>query len=359
MATEQTYVDGSVLAELLATNAQDPEPGDAPTPASSGETLPVFSNWEEVGSGEKRRKRGLAMSDICHVLYEMTDGWPRRVDKMLFAPGAEFEPRFLENAAQLFAWIDHQAVADWGKASDMISMEWFMAHLEETALRYDSVERFPHWPPLPQTFYLHPLLPSTDGHYLEAFLDFFSPYTSIDRQLIRAFIASLLWGGPPGSRPAWLFTAPDEDPEGGRGVGKSKIIEFCAELVGGMMEISPKEDIIGIKKRLLSPAARTLRVARLDNIKTYRFSWADLEGLITSPWISGHRMYRGEGRRPNTITWTLTLNGASLSKDLAQRVIVVKLQRPSYLATWEQDVRTFIEHYRWHILSDVRLMLQT
>ena len=30
-------------------------------------------------------------------------------------------------------------------------------------------------------------------------------------------------------------------------------------LVGGMLEISPTEDIIAIKKRLLSPAARTLR----------------------------------------------------------------------------------------------------
>jgi hypothetical protein len=246
---------------------------------------------------------------------------------------------------------------DWARGPDMITPEVFLAHLQETAEQFDGVELFPHFPQLPQTFYLHPPLPQTDGTHLENFIDFFHPYTSVDRGLIRAFVAALAWGGPPGSRPAWLVTAPDDDPQGGRGVGKSKFIELCGELVGGMLEISPTEDIMAIKKRLLSPAARTLRLARIDNIKTYRFSWADLEGLITSPVLSGHRMYKGEGRRLNTLTWALTLNGASLSKDLASRVMIIKLQRPAYHPNWESNVRSYVEEYRWHILNDIRLML--
>ena len=75
--------------------------------------------------------------------------------------------------------------------------------------------------------------------------------------------------------------------------------------------------------------------------------------------ISGHRLYHGEGRRSNTLTWTLTLNGASLSKDLAQRVIVVVLDRPEYSPNWEDDVRTYIDEYRWHIFSDIRLLLES
>jgi hypothetical protein len=298
------------------------------------------------------------MQEICNVLYSLTNGWPKRVGRDLFVPGSDHKPRFLETPPQLFAWLDAHAFVDWGRNSDMISQERLLAHLQETAEGFDAVEQYPHWPPLPGAYYFHPALPVTEGQFLDQFVGFFSPLTSTDRELIKAFTVSLAYGGPPGSRPGWLFTARKNDPEGGRGVGKSKCIELCGELVGGMLKISPNEDIISIKKRLLSPAARTLRLARIDNIKTYRFSWADLEALITSPIISGHKMYKGEGRRPNTLTWALTLNGASLSKDMAKRVIVVKLTRPTYTPTWESEVRGFINEHRWRILNDVRLLLE-
>jgi hypothetical protein len=347
-------------ALALTANAFTPEPEEEPAPDGTN-SLRVFSNWEwvEGGSQNKPVKQGVPIKDICADLYPLTDGLPKRVDNLLFVPGDAYRPRYLETAPQLFAWLDAQFFVNWGRASDMISQERLLAHLQETADRFDAIECYPHWPPIPGAYYLHPPLPATNGQYLESFVNFFSPYTDTDRDLIRAFVMSLAWGGPAGARPAWLFTAPEDDPEGGRGVGKSICIGLCGELVGGMLEISPSEDIVAIKKRLLSPAARTLRLARIDNIKTYRFSWADLEALITSPVISGHRMYKGEGRRPNTLTWALTLNGASLSKDLAKRVIVVTLRRPTYRPTWEQEVRAYIAAYRWHILNDIRLRLQS
>jgi hypothetical protein len=356
MPSKSAVVNGNELQEVLAANAHVPDPDEAPTPP--GSSLPVFSNWEWVETGEKPQKRGLPMPTICEDLFSLTGGWPKRVGDLLFVPGPEHRPRFLESPAQLLAWLDAQAFVDWGRASDMISQERFLAHLQETAERFDAVEQYPHWPPLPSAYYMHPALPETDGEHLEEFISFFSPLTSTDGELLKVFVAGLAWGGQPGSRPAWLFTAPEDDPQGGRGVGKSKLIELCGELVGGMIEISPTEDVVAIKKRLLSPGTRTLRLARIDNIKTYRFSWADLEGLITSPVISGHRLYHGEGRRPNTLTWALTLNGASLSKDMAKRVIVVKLKRPAYSPAWEDNVRAYIEQYRWHILNDIRLLLE-
>jgi len=33
-------------------------------------------------------------------------------------------------------------------------------------------------------------------------------------QLIKAFLLTLFWGGRPGARPVFLFTAPDDDPQG-------------------------------------------------------------------------------------------------------------------------------------------------
>jgi hypothetical protein len=119
------------------------------------------------------------------------------------------------------------------------------------------------------------------------------------------------------------------------------------------VDVSPTDQIADVKTRLLSDAARQIRLARLDNVKSLKFSWADLEGLITSTEISGRRLYSGEGRRPNTIVWGITLNGATLSKDLAQRVIPIQLARPSYSAEWERDSREFVRANRWEILADI------
>jgi hypothetical protein len=85
----------------------------------------------------------------------------------------------------------------------------------------------------------------------------------------------------------------------------------------------------------------SFRIALLDNVKTTRFSWAELEALITREVISGKRMYVGDASRPNLITWLITLNGASLSTDMAQRVVEIRLADPEYRETWESEVTAF------------------
>jgi hypothetical protein len=307
----------------------------------------------------KQAKRGLSLQAICEKLETLTGGLPKRVDKTLFVLGANYTPRWLKTTAELFAWLDERAFVNWGGGADMISQARLLAHLRESAEQFDAVEQFPHWPPLPRRFYLHPPLPDTDGRHLKNFLAFFDPLTEADGELLKAFAMMLVWGGAYGARPAWVFTTPGDDRKGGRGVGKSKCVELFSELVGGMLEFSTKDDIGSIKTRLLSPAARTSRVCRLDNLKSMRLSWPDLESIITSPLISGHEMWQGEGRKPNSLTWALTLNGASMSRDMAQRVIVVNLLRPVFGPYWESNVRNYIHQYRWHILNDIRLLLES
>jgi hypothetical protein len=112
-----------------------------------------------------------------------------------------------------------------------------------------------------------------------------------------------------------------------------------------------------IAVRILSPKGSGKRVARLDNIKTLRFSWAEFESLITAEAISGRQLYEGEGSRPNYITWTLTLNGGSLSKDIAERVIIIKLATPEYDEKWLERVDEFIEKHRLEIWADCRDLL--
>ena len=325
-----------------------------------------FKNFRYVPNKDDSNKLdvvGLEIYEIAEALREQSGGWPKRVGRSLFVPGGNDLPLWFESAkaaTQLFAWIDGQLKVNWKTGSDKVSQDRFYAYLQMDSEAFDVVESYPHWPPNPGAYYMYPELPESDGSYLEELLDCFSPATLRDRQLIKAFILTLVWGGPPGSRPAWVFIGPRvDDDRNRRGVGKSKLVEMLSGLVGGFMSCSVRDKIQDITKRLLSPKARSIRVALLDNVKTHRFSWGDLEALITSPVISGHEMYKGEGRRPNTVLWAITLNGGKLSKDMAQRSMIVRVARPAYSGDWEAETRTFIEEHRWHILSDAVQLLRS
>ena len=84
----------------------------------------------------------------------------------------------------------------------------------------------------------------------------------------------------------------------------------------------------------------------VDNVKTSRFSWSDLEALITCDYISGRKMYVGDGRRPNTLVVAITMNGACVSKDIAQRSVIIRLKRPTYSGNWESDTADYIDKHR-------------
>jgi hypothetical protein len=141
--------------------------------------------------------------------------------------------------------------------------------------------------------------------------------------------------------------------EAGRGVGKTKLAELIAYLAGGHIDVSLGESIDTLKQRLLSPHAATKRIAILDNVKSMRLSWAELEGLITSPVISGKRLYCGEGQRPNHMVWLITLNGVSLASDMSQRSIIIKLVRGENAGSWYEDTRDYIDRHRSELIADV------
>jgi hypothetical protein len=306
---------------------------------------------------------GLAAPDIARRLFDITGGWPKRVGKMLFTKGADGKPLWLEGADDLFGWICSQLPGgdcglEWVNGGNRISQGVFAAYLRQACDAYDAVEAFPHWPPLPNTYYMHPALEGGDGKALKEYLKRFKPATNVDNDLLLAFHLSLVWGGSAGQRPGWLFTAEDNDTHGGRGVGKSAVIKLAARIFSGHIDASSTEPIKDLVTRILSPDGLDKRIVLFDNVKTLRFSCAELEAIITNDIISGHRMYSGEGRRPNTLTFCLTLNGASLSRDMAQRSIIVQMGRPPHNADWEMDAIEFIEANRWAIIGDLIAELQ-
>ena len=325
------------------------EEGGDPQPGGEGSPAPRFTNYQGEGDGKAAHR----VDDLGAQLTAIAPGWPKRVGVTLFVGGLDRGPTYIKSSPQFFAWIDKRAHVHWTKGSSFIPQERFFEHRRMTSERFDAVEVFPHWPPVNGIYYMHPEVPEATGR-LGELVNMFCPSTDEDRELILAFILSMFWGGQPGQRPAFVFTGPDDDDQQGRGVGKSTAPQLLAHgLLDGFLEISSKSDFETVKTRLLSDGGSN-RIVMLDNLKTLRFSSGELEGLITAPMVSGRALYVGEGKRPNLILWVFTVNGASMSKDLAQRSIIIKLGRPHYRPGWEADVREFIATHRGVILGEIR-----
>jgi hypothetical protein len=364
-----TYTSGppAELDRQPAANRSDPRASDSKAgpghQVAPSLDVPAFSNYDLVmvigrDGRQEQVMEPRSIQAITLRLDALAPGWPKRVGETLFIATPEHQPLYLESATRLTAWIDSFARVDWMKGNKFITQERFYEHLRMKVQQFDAIETLPHWPPLPRTYYMHQRVPEPAG-LLERLIDFFHPVSPLDRELIKAMFLTLFWGGSPGSRPAFLVTGPDQDLEQGRGVGKTQLSQIPAEeLCCGYIDVAPTDSIAEVKTRLLSTESGRLRVVRLDNVKTFRFSWADLEGLITSSEISGRALYVGEGRRPNTLVWMITLNGASLSKDMAQRCVQIKLARPQFEASWENDLREFIRANRWGIIADIRALLE-
>jgi hypothetical protein len=80
--------------------------------------------------------------------------------------------------------------------------------------------------------------------------------------------------------------------------------------------------------------------------------------MITALWISGRRLFAGEGRRPNNLLWILTLNTPSLDSDLASRGVPISIRKADYSATWREVTLELIDKHRWGIVSALVELLQ-
>lgn len=323
--------------------------------SETGDDAEPISNYttQEVET-EKGKKKEVpvprSMNEIIDEIDRRMEGWPRRIDNMLFVDDPEHGLDYFDRrtTAGLFGWLRRHHQVQWTSSGSFVKECELFAEIERTAKRYEAIELLPHEPPVPGIYYRTRNIAPGDGSYLRKLLDRFRPETTIDRDLIQAGFMTPAWGGLPGSRPAFVVTS-----DQGRGVGKSKVPEAVGYLYGGHIDVSAGEDIEGLKTRMLSPAARTMRIALLDNIKSLRLSWAALEAMITSPVISGKQMYVGEGQRPNLLTWYLTLNGVSMATDMAQRSVIIKIVKGKNDGPWWEETRDFIDQNRERIIGDI------
>lgn len=341
-------VDFSVLFELEHTPHVLPE-GEI---VDSDKKVPITNAIVEYGEddegAETRQTTPLDMGEIISRVFNYTDGWPKRVGQSLFVHDGE-AVCWLNSPASLFGWLGrkHGAI-QWYRSVGCATKEELFHELQRTAEQLIAVEALPHEPPIAGHYYACEDLPEPTGEHISNLIARFSPATAADRWLLLAMFATAFWGGRGGSRPMFVITS-----DSGRGAGKTKLSDVLSHLVGGCIELSANEDSGVMRQRLLSPGGKNKRIARLDNVKSLRFSWADLESLVTVPTISGKEMYVGEGSRPNNLTWIITLNGPSLSTDIAQRAVIVKLDRPIRNPRWEEETLSYIDHNRPQIIADI------
>lgn len=327
---------------------------------------PIVANYRTEYDGDKAKTIGLSVNQITSQLVDATDGWPKRVGDILFSPNHSGDGiNFIKDQASLFAWMSGELSGrfhrsdnpiDWRKPTGTIlEKSTFFAHLVATAESFRSVELHPHWPPLPETYYFCPdagSIPKSSGDSLFGLMKMLRPASSEDYDLLMSLLMTVVWGGLPGKRPAFLIES-SADREGGRGAGKSTIAQIVAKLVGGSIGMSQNEQPRDLFTRLLTPTSLTKRVVIIDNIKSTHFSSCDIERLITDEEINGRQLFIGDGCRPNYLTWIFTCNQPSLSKDLAQRCVTIRVTRPIYDPEWTESIDTYLNQNRWGIISDL------
>ena len=326
-----------------------------------------FSNvvWKKTDPKKEPVAIPRALEEAAVELAGYSGGWPRVVADSLVVPSAAGGGVWhLKDHHDLFAYLarvyDENGVGgvEWHRAGP--SQPVFYRYLTAHCQRFARVDPLPHVPPLPGVLYLNPT-PKPDGKFeaIQKFLSFFSPATDDDAALLLAALLTTFWGGPAGKRPAFLFEAEEDDPHAGRGVGKSTVATKIAALSGGAFGVNPAEPFTKTQTRLLTPAAGAFRVLLMDNVKSFRLSSPDLESLVTSPFVDGHKMWCGQSSVPNFFTLFITLNGASLSKDFAQRTIPVRLTRAKYSGGWEAALDKYVAANKDRLIADIVGMLKS
>lgn len=308
--------------------------------------------------------------DIARDLYERTGGWPKTVGRSLFYAkkkrvGLGQDPdavTALDSLDAFETWVMENGGL-WFKTGRLESRDGVsrkaasLANVYE-ALRLDPFERFdevasvPHVPERKRVYYLETKYPRGDGEALREFMDHLNPNSEQDRDLLLAALMTPFAGLSPGQRPAFVFTSPH-----GRGAGKTATAEAIANVAGGNIRLNAAESEKRWVERLLSSVNMTKRVVLLDNVKRV-VDMEAMEDLITSEAIQGHALYKGDTTRTNYLTFFLTLNSPEMSRDLAQRSVIIELGEPRMGVDFMGWLSRFMEGKRWELVQDILSYLE-
>jgi hypothetical protein len=258
--------------------------------------------------------------------------------------------------ASFFGWLRaHQFAIDWMQKSWLVTKAEFVRYLLTTRPSFTAVLDLPHEPPLEGVYYTAEPKPAAYTGRLDELVNMWTPATEDDRAFVKAAFITPVWGGSPGRRPG-IFVEND-GLDNGRGIGKSTLIYTIGKLCDGFIDCEISDSVTNIKERMLSGIGNK-RIVTFDNVKTCKFSSGDIEKLITAPEISAHKMFVGERTVPNHFTYCFSMNEPSLSADLAQRALRIRLARAPWGGSWLEKIDHLVEKCRDDILGDIIWILR-
>jgi hypothetical protein len=323
---------------------------------------------------EKNVVHYMPVETVAAGLSAATGQWPRRAGGVLFTLSQDYDrsrvPKhsdvtWLSKSDKLFAWMQKVANLRWTTkaAYDPVTKqpltpctkgEFFEYLIHYAHPAYVGLEVLPHEPPFPDLFYVPCELTQNcdDGGALDKLVQAFNAESEEDRQLLLAALMTPGWGGPAGSRPAFVFTS-----DHGRGVGKTVTAEVFAQVWGGAISISADGDWEKVRSRMLGDESLGKRCMLFDNIK-HRLSGSDIESIITSKVIDGWKPFYGQASRPNLLTWYMTANTPSLSRDLADRSVVIKIGRQNHGRDFIRWAQEHITNHQAEIVGSLLALLR-
>ncbi len=352
----------------------DPDDEDAKVAAAKLANQDPLKNYLESWETDEKTGKDKPVftprpaNEILRDLDTRLLGAPYRIGSIMFDRDRDTKDiKYIKDANALFAWISMKTGhnTDWKKIDGTITKGEFFEAVFSRCDIYESISNVLDFPPRKDVYYLRSELPPPHpehGH-LHALLDMFGPDTNEDRALLTVLFCAPMfyrWGV---SRPAWCIDSRD-----GQGSGKTTIPEVLAALYGGQTAAgevvmvpyrSLGRGMDEIIKRLVSATGRQKRILLLDNIQG-AFDSPELAEMITSRSISGKAPYgRGEESRPNNLTFIMTMNTATLGRDMAERSLFIHLKKLQYDAEWKSKVYGMLANNGPNIISDIQDILNS
>ena len=310
--------------------------------ALTGCELPTLSNYVQPDKKKIPKPFGELHTEFKAIFGD----WPRRVQGCLIV-----EPGRLSSVDAFVAWMQSRCKLIWSAGDGMVTKGEFMRGILQSLDDLEGIETAPHFPPIDGLLYLHDPIDARQTGELDRFLDLFVPATDIDRQIIKAFVLTLFWGGGAGKRPMFVITSPDNQQS-----GKTTLARLVSSLTNGgrpsWFSVSSGKDWERLISHMLEPCSVSRRLFCVDNFKGAMISGQELESLITSATIDGHVLYVGHGEKRNFYTGVLTGNHLTMSKDMAMRSVEIKIRKPEYSGEWDRqveqiDIAKLIQDVAW------------
>ena len=329
-----------------------------------------FSNYEiEEGANGKEITIAVPLQSLIKQVHRRLLGFPASSGGVLFDYDRDTSRiHRMYNHPALFAWMGckMQQTIDWASTRGMVSKGELFEGLRLQAKGYAATSPAPHYPTRSDIFYFHRDLPppTHDSRYFNQFCEAFAPSTPLDAILIKVFVASCLFWRKGVHRPMWVI-----DSDCGQGVGKTTLATTVACLIGGYSDdhqspitIQPSEfkgDIAEVKKQLVTQEAACRRILLIDNV-VHDLNCEHLASMATATTIMGRPPYSKEMlSRLNDLTFVITTNSGTVSRDIATRSYHLKLTRPEDYSGWGDRMTKFLDEYRFQILADcIRAMQQ-